>query len=854
MRGKLKKILMKLTVAATTITFVTPNLSAMATESIIGKYEEHVKGVNVLTEVQSQDGEKVVAIAIEYDTDMDGSKIVGSNTDITSVYSVESLDPNSVASSRTITKVYTNDGPERSTEGKIGKYVIIELDINDSNSGTFYFSFATFLNDRYLNYKVSQIKDLFTADGEVISSSDEKISHTSVINTEVDKFSSAVYQGSEGVLNYSYFTPNVQAGKKYPLVIFLHGAGERGNNTSLQLYGYRAALTWATPENQAKNPSFVFAPQATTDNPDIVSTWPSNKALLEGINDFIANNPVDTNRIYITGMSMGGFGTWSLILNNPDLFAAAVPICGGGDTALAANVVDLPIWTFHGEDDPIVPVTTSRSMVEAIEAAGGTKVKYTEYLAGTLTPNAHNSWDLTYANEEMIEWMYSQTKRKEAVVTDIVANTYVGDAGKMVSSFEITVDDISKVSDIKAVDFDIVGNYDGYPLSANEELVQNNYEDDEIVLTISGNKITMNFKGFKYPGGYISPFAVKCDKYPELSFVEEDVTKVTTKLVDDFVAGTFAGSNGVTLNYRLNLTKSDKAEPLMVWLHGGGEVGTDGVAHITANRGATTWLDAGKETSVLSVQFPKNYGWAIYNNVEELAQMEAYFVAYYELIQSLVASGKVDENRIYLSGASSGGGGALRFMIQYPELFAGAIAICAKDTVADYTGSIDAFKEALKNLKDIPLWIVHAENDPTCDSRTSKLSYEALKELGSTKVKLTLYDDNFMNENRLYGGLRHWSWVPVFNDSEIIDWIYSQSKLEEAPGGEVVPGDDETSEEDKTPVDVVDSNNNGNQENNSNKGGSLPYTGAVFSMTTILLVAASLICSGFLLIRKRVRS
>ncbi|MEK3785316.1 S-layer homology domain-containing protein [Paenibacillus sp. FSL K6-1230] len=361
-------------------------------------------------------------------------------------------------------------------------------------------------------------------------------------------------------------------------------------------------------------------------------------------------------------------------------------------------------------------------------------------------------------------------------VQQITGQAYVGDAGTMVESFDIKVSDVSRYADLQAEDFDITGNYDGYPVNEQGEIVQDNYEDDGLEIAVSEEAIHLTFKPFRYPGGTVSAFAVTNAKFPELSFNADKVDRVSIRTVDEFEPGTFTASNGETLPYRLKLSESTGPQPLVVWLHGGGEVGTDNIKQLTENRGATTWTESGKDTSVLAVHYPKNYDWAIYSNAEQLKKMQDYFVLQYELIQKLVAEGKVDPDRIYLAGVSSGGGGAFRFMMQYPDLFAGAIVVAAKDAVADYKGPVDAFKQELKGLVDMPLWIVHAENDPITDSRTSKLAYQALTELGSTKVKETLYTDEFMDSQRFYGAMKHWSWAPVFNDQNMINWLFSQKR------------------------------------------------------------------------------
>ena len=124
------------------------------------------------------------------------------------------------------------------------------------------------------------------------------------------------------------------------------------------------------------------------------------------IDSLVKNLNIDKNRIYITGLSMGGFGVWDAISRWPDKFAAAVPVCGGGDTAKAAMIKDIPIWTFHGDKDNLVMTSRSRDMIAAIKKAGGNP-KYTEY-----TATGHNAWDKAYSEKDMYLWLFSQTKLK----------------------------------------------------------------------------------------------------------------------------------------------------------------------------------------------------------------------------------------------------------------------------------------------------------------------------------------------------------------------------------------------------------------------------------------------------------
>jgi predicted peptidase len=121
----------------------------------------------------------------------------------------------------------------------------------------------------------------------------------------------------------------------------------------------------------------------------------------------VENAGVDRNRIYITGLSMGGYGTWDAIARYPGFFAAAAPICGGGDPKTVDKFKSLPIWCFHGAKDPVVKVIRSREMIEALQKVGS-NAKYTEY------PEAqHDSWTQTYSNPELFDWMFAQRRESK---------------------------------------------------------------------------------------------------------------------------------------------------------------------------------------------------------------------------------------------------------------------------------------------------------------------------------------------------------------------------------------------------------------------------------------------------------
>ena len=202
-------------------------------------------------------------------------------------------------------------------------------------------------------------------------------------------------------LKYLFYLPKDYYNAKkiaWPLILFLHGMGERGNDLELvKIHGIPKIV-----KTQKDFPFIAVSPQCPTEY-----VW-RDKKMLQAVESLILkiikNYRIDKTRVYVTGLSMGGYGTWALAARRPDLFAAAVPICGGGDPATVNVLKNLPIWVFHGGLDKVVLPEESENMVRALEKAGG-KVRYTLY------PEAyHDSWIETYDNPALYDWMLSKRK------------------------------------------------------------------------------------------------------------------------------------------------------------------------------------------------------------------------------------------------------------------------------------------------------------------------------------------------------------------------------------------------------------------------------------------------------------
>ncbi len=206
--------------------------------------------------------------------------------------------------------------------------------------------------------------------------------------------------------------------KLYPLVIFLHGSGERGVDNSSQMKN--GVYAFVEKEMRQKHPCYLLVPQCppnerwggSSRDPKLVfdekKPTVQGRMVIELIEKTLQEHPdIDRNRVYITGLSMGGFGTFDVLMRRPDLFAAGMPICGGGDPKGVERIKDIPLWVFHGRLDEAVYPRFSWEIVEALKKVGS-KVQYTEY--STL---GHNVWDVTYYNPAVLEWLFSQSKAKK---------------------------------------------------------------------------------------------------------------------------------------------------------------------------------------------------------------------------------------------------------------------------------------------------------------------------------------------------------------------------------------------------------------------------------------------------------
>ncbi len=229
-------------------------------------------------------------------------------------------------------------------------------------------------------------------------------------------YEAKVYRADNGgTLPYLLLQPAAVApGQRYPLVLFLHGAGERGTNNTAQLK--HVLPVFVRPDVRAAHPCFVLAPQCPSARRWVEVDWaalvhaaPAEPSVPLGLasallDECLRTLPVDPARVYVAGISMGGFGTWDAISRWPERFAAAIPVCGGGDLAQAPKIARLPLWAFHGDQDKAVPLSRTTGMSVALRQAGGNP-KLTVY------PGVgHDAWTPAFNDPALLTWLFGQRR------------------------------------------------------------------------------------------------------------------------------------------------------------------------------------------------------------------------------------------------------------------------------------------------------------------------------------------------------------------------------------------------------------------------------------------------------------
>ena len=241
------------------------------------------------------------------------------------------------------------------------------------------------------------------------------------MDEELKKYNEYTIQDKNGLLiKYRLRIPDkIEKDIKYPVIYFLHGAGGRGSDNRAQLTDAGALEAFKKNSIFSVFNSYLISAQVPDGSKWVDVAWDSSSHDMPKISktqylsfkilkNLVANPKyqIDKNRVYALGLSMGGFGVWDIIQRYPEFFAAAIPICGGGDTRKVKEILNLPIWSWHGDRDEVIPVIRSREMHEAIKSLGGYSSIYTE-----IKDREHNVWIDVWRSKKLWAWLFSQRKR-----------------------------------------------------------------------------------------------------------------------------------------------------------------------------------------------------------------------------------------------------------------------------------------------------------------------------------------------------------------------------------------------------------------------------------------------------------
>ena len=405
--------------------------------------------------------------------------------------------------------------------------------------------------------------------------------------------------------------------------------------------------------------------------------------------------------------------------------------------------------------------------------------------------------------------------KESAIVENITTYTRVGDVGSlMVEAIEITVSNPKSLKGLTAADFDLTNNApDGFVDPATGESLKA-YEDDGIVITRNGNTLRIeanqfNISGLRDQMWRTEPWQLTCSADANLNVTPDKVNDNRIAVLDDCIKGEFTYA-GITREYILHLPKDSKGNvienaPLLVWQIGGGEYDRDLMTAATANRCMTSIPEAGIPCATLMFAIANpNYSYSASLDPERIKLIDRNNALQMAFIDTLIEEGKIDGTKVFCAGASSGGGCTMRFMMQFPDRFKGAIPCCAMDPIVPihkveerYDGQfIDDIEKAFQGkvykwdgadmvLADIdtesfcnlPMYFVHADSDPTCKVISSYAYYGARERLGAKNDQILIYDDAHMQKFGIHKMLSHFSWVPILSDyseGTPMDWLIGQ--------------------------------------------------------------------------------
>ncbi len=626
-----------------------------------------------------------------------------------------------------------------------------------------------------------------------------------------DLFEEKCYEDEETglTLPYELYVPgDYDATRKYPVVLVLHGAGQRLQPLYMLLARYQEATAWAVDSEAGHNQCIVVSPQVTAAegngwtefmkpydkslrtaedikaevDPYELQDWGiAAHNLLKVIEDEYS---VDTDRVYATGLSMGGFGSYALAVAYPEDFAAISPVCGGLDPEQAAVLAEneIAVWHTHSKDDDQVLFDDfGQTSIDAMEAAG---VEYRTQLyepGEVFYPGPHFSWTAAYANREMRDWIFAHSKAENA---DLLSG--------------LKIDDISMKPIFSG--FDPAAHT--YTVSVQEDI----YGVRITPKAAKGAKITINGEKVKAGGSYLLQLPQGLDDYfkdqernaiikvsegkKSATYIVSVERKKATGVYDLFEEKYFEDEEtGLTLPYEIYVPSDydeTKKYPVMLVLHGAGQRLQPPYMLLARYQEATAWaVDSEKghnQCIVISPQVTKadGNGWTDFlipydkglRTAEDmLAEADPYklqdwSIAAYNLLHAVEDDYSVDTDRVYATGLSMGGFGSYAMAAAYPEEFAAIAPIC---------GGLDPEKAEVLAENRIAVWHAHSkDDDQVLFDDFGQPTIDAMEAAGVE------YQTQLFEPGEVFYPGPHFSWTPAYANQEMRDWIFAHSKAENA--------------------------------------------------------------------------
>jgi len=686
-----------------------------------------------------------------------------------------------------------------------GRYIILELDwdvgtgANGENDG------AKTCTPSYalaLNYSIQLVGSFSYTSAQIVDSAN--FTQAGIVDPIIEKFQSGTYQG----IPYRVYFNDAVSGP-LPLVLYFHGGGQ-GNDNDCHVKFMNGATTWAYPTNQAKYPCHIVAPVDVT-------TKPKMDSMVSLITQWIAEGKVDPDRIYVTGYSMGGSSTWDFIRYYPNLAAAAVPICVGGlkSVAEAQSLSKLPIWDFVCKEDFSYSGYIASSKTYApylknykLSILEENYCQSQNYGNGYCWPG-HAEWEPAYSGDyvettgrgKVIDWLFAQKKQSSPTLTfDLIQKSFpydernigvIVDAGKDVDPASISAAAFS----VRAHNTYMSGTtervgYDGTRQIA--KVYVNNNPEITSTPSNSGRYIVIELQhacttttdstvtDATYGGGTIAfkqQYTVTQNsdiKYTDLTTVSPGAVAyrqalIKSEIIDQFVYGTWG-----TTKYRLfSPADKSKKQPLLIMFHGGGQ-GGDNEVHLRFHNPGPVWAYPENQAKYpCYVLCPSASSWT----TKSLQDTKAY-------ADRMIATGKVDPNRVYVTGYSMGGGAVWNFVRAFPDFPA---AIGPLTPASGLTSVAEA-----NAVVYLPTWSFISQGDPYCWTTTmNNHNNYGLKYLKDYRLTI-LPESSLIVDGVKYVWNPHACWLPTYNgqydenlndpnNGTLQDWLFSKSKIISVP-------------------------------------------------------------------------